>query len=172
MPPALRNEDGSTPLVDPRNDQRGRSVRQKSPTAYVTHPTGFILVKPSQHTDPSDPNYGCLRAYLPAGDYVMEEWFAELTILRNRMIEDTHLEMGHQGFAKTYKNWFWPGMYRQVEDFCKTCHKCQMSKQSTQKPGKPGGTFRVMPLPMRPFESIAMDFIGPLNAPRGYRNII
>ena len=57
LPPALRNEDGSTPL--------GRSILETTstdilfskgvPQPYVLHPTGFILVEPSQHTDPTDP---------------------------------------------------------------------------------------------------------------------
>jgi hypothetical protein len=48
--------------------------------SYVLHPTGFILIEPTHHTDPADPNYG---SYAPAGDYDTEDWDADLATLRN-----------------------------------------------------------------------------------------
>jgi hypothetical protein len=41
-----------------------------------------------------------------------------------------------------------------------TCKECQLNKQSTSKPA---GITHILPVPERPWQSIAMDFVGPKN---------
>ena len=79
--------------------------------------------------------------------------------LRGRVIELGH--EGHQGLVKMKqrlrtKVW-WPGMDKDAETFCKTCHGCQVA----------GGLCHPEPLhmtelPQGPWQDIAVDFMGPL----------
>ena len=53
---------------------------------------------------------------------------------------------------------YWPGLYRDVRDYCRSCHQCQKSS--------PCGTRRapLIPLPIIDvsFRRVAMDIVGPL----------
>ena len=79
--------------------------------------------------------------------------------LRERVIELGH--EGHQGVVKMKqrlrtKVW-WPGIDKDAENFCKTCHGCQVV----------GGLCNPEPLhmtelPQGPWQDIAVDFMGPL----------
>ena len=71
---------------------------------------------------------------------------------------------GHLGVNKTYDRvlrcFFWPGLKRDVQQYCKTCHFCQIS-------GKPNQTippFPLYPIPVvtEPFERVIVDCVGPL----------
>ncbi|TDL21790.1 hypothetical protein BD410DRAFT_697835, partial [Rickenella mellea] len=46
-----------------------------------------------------------------------------------------------------------------VKAFCESCSTCQTGK-STNHP--PYGLLKTLPVPNRPWESIGIDFIGPL----------
>ena len=52
-----------------------------------------------------------------------------------------------------------------VELFCTSCATCQMNKTDTQKPQ---GLLHSLPIPERPWQSIGMDFMGPLPKSNGY----
>ena len=83
--------------------------------------------------------------------------------LRGRVIELGH--EGHQRLVKMKqrlrtKVW-WPGIDKDAEKFCKTCHGCQVV----------GGLCNPEPLhmtelPQGPWQDIAIDFMGPL--PSGF----
>ena len=69
---------------------------------------------------------------------------------------------GHLGKKKTadrvLSRFYWPGVFRDIEDHCKACGQCQKtSKKSTKKAP-------LVPLPImdEPFKRIAMDIVGPL----------
>ena len=77
---------------------------------------------------------------------------------RGREIELSH--EGHQGMVKMKrlrtKVW-WPGIDKDVTNFCKTCHGCHVV----------GGLCNPEPLhmtelPQGPWQDIAVDFMGPL----------
>ena len=69
---------------------------------------------------------------------------------------------GHLGRKKTTRRilqrFYWPSLYRDVADYCRSCPECQWS--SRRKPGR----VPMMPLPViaEPFSRIAMDIVGPL----------
>ena len=69
---------------------------------------------------------------------------------------------GHLGKHKTAQRillrFYWPTVYRDVNEFCRSCTICQ--KYSKQKPVKAP----LIPLPIvtEPFKRVAMDIIGPL----------
>ena len=79
--------------------------------------------------------------------------------LRARVIELGH--EGHQGTAKMKqrlrKKVWWPGIDRKAETFCKTCHGCQV----VGVPSHPE-PLHMNELPQGPWQSIAIDFMGPL----------
>ena len=60
-------------------------------------------------------------------------------------------------------------MYRDVEGFVRTCPECQLNKLPTNKPA---GYAHTIPLPTQPWQSIAIDFIGPITESKGYRYIL
>ena len=68
---------------------------------------------------------------------------------------------GHPGIVSMKqrlrsKVW-WPGIDRQAEKFCETCHGCQLiSRPANPEPIKP------TPLPRGPWQDLAVDLLGPL----------
>jgi hypothetical protein len=50
-------------------------------------------------------------------------------------------------------------MATDIELFCTSCAKCEMNKTSTQRPK---GLLHSLPTPDRPWQSIGIDFMGPL----------
>ena len=50
-------------------------------------------------------------------------------------------------------------MISDVKAFCETCHTCKTSKPNNQKPY---GLLNPLPVPTYPWESVGMDFVGPL----------
>uniref|UniRef100_A0A8C5Q8W6 Gypsy retrotransposon integrase-like protein 1 n=1 Tax=Leptobrachium leishanense TaxID=445787 RepID=A0A8C5Q8W6_9ANUR len=69
---------------------------------------------------------------------------------------------GHLGREKTLAHllyrFFWPGVYKEVENFCKSCPECQLvaPKGQVKAPLIP------IPLVELPFERIGVDLVGPL----------
>ena len=79
--------------------------------------------------------------------------------LRTRVLVLAH--EGHPGIVSMKqrlrsKVW-WPGIDRQAERFCKTCHGCQLvSRPANSEPIKP------TLLPRGPWQDLAVDLLGPL----------
>ena len=69
---------------------------------------------------------------------------------------------GHLGRKKTtrriLRRFYWPTIYRDIADFCRSCAVCQKSSHR-QVPRAP-----MIPIPVvtEPFQRIAMDVVGPL----------
>src|SRR5207237_5833846 len=84
-----------------------------------------------------------------------------------RIFHDSH-EAGHFGVKKTkerIKNRvFWDGMNKDIHTYVKTCEMCQKSKTINQKPM---GLLQEGSLATRIFQTLHMDFIGPLPPSKG-----
>ena len=99
----------------------------------------------------------------------------ELTVLGKLVLRETRLVIpmklrkqvldlaheGHQGIVKTKqrlrtKVW-WPGIDRQAEQRCRTCHGCQL----VGKPLPPEPLKRTE-MPTQPWQDLAVDLLGPL----------
>ena len=69
---------------------------------------------------------------------------------------------GHLGIWKTRSrvlhHYYWLGIFKDVAAYCRTCEVCQ----STQTRRLPRAGMVPMPLVAKPFQRIAMDFVGPL----------
>jgi hypothetical protein len=67
---------------------------------------------------------------------------------------------GHVGRAKTLhnvrKNFWWPGMHRDVRRFVATCDSCQLVKPSNRLPV---GLLQPLPVPGDTWDSVSMDLI-------------
>ena len=71
--------------------------------------------------------------------------------------------LAHLGANKTIgylrDHVWWKDMVSDVKAYCETCHTCKTSKPNNQKPY---GLLNPLPVPTYPWESIGMDFVGPL----------
>ena len=89
--------------------------------------------------------------------------------LKKKLMEDAHIRLGHLGYLKTLtelrREFFWPLMAKEVEHFIKTCDTCQRTKATTSAPT---GKMMTPPLPRRPLQDLAIDFVGPLKASNHY----
>ena len=85
------------------------------------------------------------------------------------IIDRAHQVVGHFNHLKTFnyirRLYWWPKLATDVELFCTLCATCQTNKASTQKPQ---GLLHSLPIPERPWQSIGMDFMGPLPKSNGH----
>ena len=83
--------------------------------------------------------------------------------IRETVISHAHSLLAHLGGQKTYHylrdNTWWPGMYQDIVNYCKSCHTCITSKLNNQKPM---GKLKPLLVPYRQWEQIGIDFVGPL----------
>uniref|UniRef100_A0A803T4V2 Gypsy retrotransposon integrase-like protein 1 n=1 Tax=Anolis carolinensis TaxID=28377 RepID=A0A803T4V2_ANOCA len=95
-------------------------------------------------------------------------------MLRPEMLKRYHDSKGagHLGLTKTIKllarQCWWPGMRGDVKSHIAKCDLCAENKTT---PGKPQGLLQTVVEPTRPWECIAMDFVGELPPSRGCRYI-
>ena len=79
------------------------------------------------------------------------------------IITHCHHAGGHKAMRRTIdyvRKWFyWPSLVHDIQKFCESCERCQTDKTSTQRPA---GLLHSLPVPQRPWESIGIDFVGPL----------
>lgn len=71
---------------------------------------------------------------------------------------------GHFSLEKTYARLqplvWWPGMYDDTLEYCKSCDSCQRANHAT---GKPYGLAQTIQEPTKPWDIINMDFVGPFS---------
>ena len=83
---------------------------------------------------------------------------------------DHMLSGGHLGVQKTFARlrirYYWTGMFKAVEDWCKSCESCSSRKDPAgmQSPLTP------LPVPSEPFQFISVDVLGPFVAAEGSGN--
>jgi len=82
---------------------------------------------------------------------------------REIVISQAHSLLAHLGAQKTLTylrdHVWWKSMVMDVNTYCASCMTCKRSKPSNQKPY---GLLNPLPIPSRPWESIGIDFVGPL----------
>lgn len=80
---------------------------------------------------------------------------------------------GHMGKAKTLSrlktNFYWASMTRDTHNFVLACPDCQHTKYVTLKPAS---VMQPLPVPSRPWEDLALDFITGLPNYKGYTVIL
>jgi hypothetical protein len=103
---------------------------------------------------------------------VSGQWYIpDDTELKARLLYEVHDSPsgGHLGVKKTLHKLqrvcWWLGMRAEVTGYVHSCVECQRVKHSQQKPA---GLLLPLPIPSRPYDTITMDFVGPL-PPSGER---
>ena len=80
---------------------------------------------------------------------------------------------GHRGRRATYESLrvgtFWPGMRKDVEAYVDSCSQCQKSKP---KGRGTAGLLQPLPVPQRPWQSVGLDFMGPLPRSRSGKDFL
>ena len=82
---------------------------------------------------------------------------------REVVISKAHSLLAHLGASKTLDylrdHVWWKDLVTDTKAYCETCTTCKRSKPSNQKPY---GLLNLLPVPSQPWESIRIDFVGPL----------
>ena len=82
---------------------------------------------------------------------------------REVVISEAHSMLAHLGANKTLdylrEHVWWKDMVSDTKAFCETCNTCKRSKPSNQKPY---GLLNPLKVPSYLWESIGIDFVGPL----------
>jgi len=85
------------------------------------------------------------------------------------ILDQAHTTIGHFGQLSTSRyvqRYYWlSSMGADIKLFCSSCTLCQTTKDSTQKPA---GLLHNLPIPDQPWQSVGMDFTGPLPISKGY----
>lgn len=89
--------------------------------------------------------------------------------LRATLFRLAHDVLGHMGVDKSYdhlrRSFYWPGMRSELADlYVKGCAECQRNKSGL----KEQGPLHPLPVPDDRFQSIALDFVGPLPTENGF----
>ena len=83
--------------------------------------------------------------------------------IRETIISHAHSLLAHLSGRKTFhylrSNVWWPGMFSDITDYCKSCHTCATAKPQNQKQY---GNLKPLPVPHRRWQQIGIDFVGPL----------
>ncbi|KAJ8456455.1 hypothetical protein ONZ45_g18712 [Pleurotus djamor] len=102
--------------------------------------------------------------------YVPDNSDLRLRILR---FKHDHILSGHYGKNKTLelvrREFTWPKIREFITHYCKSCVTCMRVKPQRHKPY---GLLRQLPVPIRPWDSISMDFIEKLPKSSGYDAIL
>ena len=97
-------------------------------------------------------------------------WVPSDPSLRKQIMESEHDSRvaGHMGMDKTSelidRNFYWPGMAGDIEDFVRSCEDCQKNKAPHHKRH---GTLHPLELAYAPWDSISMDYITQLPKSNG-----
>ena len=83
--------------------------------------------------------------------------------IREIIITHAHSLLAHLGSYKTLRflrdHVWWKSMSQDVQKYCDTCSTCRRSKPNNQKPY---GLLNPLAVPTEPWETIGVDFVGPL----------
>ncbi|GMF64838.1 unnamed protein product [Phytophthora lilii] len=173
-----QNEVG-TPGKDLRTtrDVEGRSIVDEIPSAETAPLTHAAMTLSGSHLDDSVRPLRLQTSSLGMPAVYCTDWpvlpeIARATLwdeprlvvpngLRPDMLHYAHEDYqgGHQGITRTYERlrseFYWPGMYSDVECFVKECVDCQSGKGRLPNPGPSPGNIE----PRRSFEVVSMDFV-------------
>src|SRR5467141_5025140 len=119
------------------------------------------LATPS-NCSPSDPSVQWTRIGNGPLLYLGRPYVPNIDDLRLRVLQTfhDHITAGHFGQSKTYNllscEFFWPGLQKDIQSFVKSCVTCSRVKAPRHRTY---GLLKQLPIPLRPWHSISMDFI-------------
>ena len=95
--------------------------------------------------------------------------------IRKKLLAEFHDSKlaGHSGVLRTYKRlaqqFYWPNMYKDVQDYVSTCAICQKTKSEALAPA---GLLQPLPIPCQVWDDITLDFIEGLPMSHGKDTIL
>ena len=96
-------------------------------------------------------------------------------ILVPKTLREDILSLGHEGHPgivlmkqRLRSKVWWPGIDKEIENFCKSCYGCQVASQVTTKPEP----MSRRELPSQPWEHLSADFLGPLPSGENFLVIV
>jgi hypothetical protein len=102
-----------------------------------------------------------------------KKFVPNITTLKDRLITEFHNTSGHPDANRTYtvilRSFYWLYFKKDVKYFVKLCSKCQRIQPRTDKPY---GSSMSLPVPIRPWDSVSMDFITNFPNVDGYDAIL
>ena len=112
-----------------------------------------------------------MRKWRPNDVCVDDEWSARNQIVIPKTYRAEVLSLahetplaGHLGINKTHekiiRHFYWPGVQKDVVEFCRTCHVCRM----VRKPNQSISNAPLSPIPAfnETFSKVMIDCVGPL----------
>lgn len=103
------------------------------------------------------------------------KWVPRSATLRTKLIQTTHdsVVCGHPGREATYafvaRQFFWPGMARDIRTFTENCDSCGRNKSWRNRRQ---GFLKPLPIPDRIWSEISIDFITDLPSSESCKNMI
>ncbi|RVW67435.1 Retrovirus-related Pol polyprotein from transposon 17.6 [Vitis vinifera] len=97
------------------------------------------------------------------------------TALRGQLLQEFHDSKmaGHSGVLRTFKRlaqqFYWPSMYKNIQDYIQQCATCQKTKSETLAPA---GLLQPLPIPCLVWDDISLDFIDGLPSSQGKDSIM
>ena len=159
----LKNEDLSW-----KGDEKGKSELIKGQKTDIT--LSKIRALAMQGRSGYEEMDGILYRNFRSGDEEKDRSVQQLVLpkcYRKKVLEVAHdISMaGHLGREKTLsrilQRFFWPGITRDVKQYCRSCAACQKVSKKSKK-----AFLQPMPIIEEPFSRIAMDIVGPLDRSR------
>ncbi|KAL1270080.1 hypothetical protein QQF64_032369 [Cirrhinus molitorella] len=93
-------------------------------------------------------------------------------VLKQEVLGQLHDYQGHEGIDRTFKlvrqRFYWPGMYQEVQDFCKNCIQCMVSKDVQPKVKTVMNSIQAS----KPLEVVALDFTMLERSKSGKENVL
>ena len=121
-------------------------------------------------------------AHDPTGHYVVKNGLCFYkqrvvvpTALRGQLLQEFHDSKvaGHSGVLRTFKRlaqqFYWPSMYKNIQDYIQQCATCQKTKSETLAPA---GLLQPLPIPCLVWDDISLDFIDGLPSSQGKDSIM
>lgn len=105
------------------------------------------------------------------GSRLIISWYKHL---REHLFQLAHDNMGHFRASKSYASlqdeFYWPHMWKNLMEGCiLSCPECQRNRSQTVRAP---GPLHPLPILDKCFESVALDFVGPLPKDDGYDMIV
>jgi transposase InsO family protein len=83
--------------------------------------------------------------------------------IREIFLEHYHVATGHLGAKRLTEEMnrhaWWPRMAKDIHKYVSSCPSCQATKKPTDKPT---GLLHPLPIPSQPWDSVGIDFVGPV----------
>ena len=128
--------------------------------------------KPDDASEVVNTLYNCFYSLVIKNNVLSRKWIDKTGNEREQLVvplhtvpnvlEEAHRQVGHAGVAKTFdmiqRKLYWPGFFKSVEEFCRSCEVCAKNK-TVPRPRSPMKPIEVVPIP---FYMIGVDLVGPL----------